>query len=120
MDTKLSSDCKNYLDMTKMSDNFNARLFSANFNRSPQTRPVLGRFAGRHPLIEECECVTIGAIQKCFGKKALIDLIRRRAPLELPLPGGPEQIFLTWDAHYMPGAIIRKSMLEDRTARLWL
>jgi hypothetical protein len=71
-------------------------------------------------LAEECEVVTIGAIRQCYGKKKVIDLIRRRTPLELPLPGGPAQVYLTWDSHYLPGPIVRKSMLEDRTARLWL
>jgi hypothetical protein len=103
-----------------MSDNLHSRLFLGDFNRSPQSRPVLGHFQGKRPLAEEFEVVLIGAIRQHFGKKALIELIRRRAPLELPLPGGSAQVYLTWDAHYMPGAVVRKSMLEDRTARLWL
>jgi hypothetical protein len=103
-----------------MSDNFNPRLFLGNFDRSPQSKPVLGHFPGRRILAEECEVVTISAIRQSFGKKMLIALIRRCAPLELPLPGGPELVFLTWDAHRLPGPIKRKSMLEDHTARLWL
>ncbi len=103
-----------------MADGPHSRLLFANFDRSPQARPVLGKFPGKRPLVEECECVTIGAIRRHFGKKALIDLIRRRAPLELPLPGGSAHVFLTWDSHRLPGPIVRKSMLEDRTARLWL
>src|ERR1700692_2870152 len=115
MGTKPCSDCSLSSDTRKMSDNFHPRLFLGNFDRSPQAKPILGHFQGRRPLVEECEVVWIGAIRHCFGKKALIDLIRRRAPLELPLPGGPEQIFLTWDSHHLPGPIARKPMLEDRT-----
>jgi hypothetical protein len=103
-----------------MSDNFHSRLFLANFERSPQSKLVLGHFQGKRPLVEECEVVTITVIRHCFGKKVLIDLIRRAKPLDLSLPGGNEQVFLTWDSHHLPGAIARKSMLEDRTARLWL
>jgi hypothetical protein len=103
-----------------MSDNFQTRLFLGDFNRSPKPRLILGHFQGKRPLVEECEVVTIGAIRRHFGKKVLIDLIRRGAPIELPLPGGPAQVFLTWDSHHMPGPIAGKSMLENRTARLWM
>jgi len=103
-----------------MSDNSHSRLFLGDFDRSPQARPILGHFQGKRPLAEECEVVTISAIRRHFGKKTLIDLIRRRTPLELPLPGGSESVYLTWDAHHLPGPIVRNSMLEDRTARLWL
>jgi hypothetical protein len=103
-----------------MSDNFNPRLFLGNFDRSPQRKPVLGLFPGKRLLAEGFEVVLVSAVRQRFGKKALIDLIRRSAPLELPLPGGPVQVFLTWDAHRLPGPIRRKSILEDRTARLWL
>ena len=75
---------------------------------------------GRRPLVEECEVVTIGAIRQRFGKNSLIALIRRRTPLELPLPAGSATVFLTWDSHHLPGPIARKSMLEDSSARLWL
>jgi hypothetical protein len=115
--------CSSFSDTSgiqKMSDNFDPRLFLGNFNRSPQAKPILGHFQGRRPLAEELEVVTIGAIRQCFGKKTLIDLIRRRAPLELPLPGGTAQVYLTWDSHHMPGPIDRKSMLEDKTARVWM
>ena len=120
MGTNPYSVCSIYLGMAKMYDNFHSRLFLGDFNRSPQVKPVLGHFQGKRPLAEEFEIVLIGAIRRCFGKKALIELIRRRAPLELPLPGGSAHVYLTWDSHYMPGPIVRKSMLEDRTGRLWL
>jgi hypothetical protein len=103
-----------------MSDNFHPRFVLGDFCRSQHSKPVLGHFQGKRPLVEECEVVTIGAVRQRFGKKALIDLIRRGAPLELPLPGGPAQVYLTWDSHNMPGPIARKSMLENRSARLWL
>ena len=106
--------------MAKMYDNFHSRLFFGDFNRSLQSKPVLGHFQGKRPLAEEFEVVLIGAIRRCFGKKALIELIRRRAPLELPLPGGSAQVYLTWDSHHLPGRIACKSILEDRMARLWL
>jgi hypothetical protein len=115
--------CSNFSNTSgiqKMSDNFDPRLFLGNFNRSPQAKPILGHFQGKRPLAEELEVVTIGAIRVHFGKKVLIELIRRRAPLELPLPGGPEIVYFTWDSHNLPGTITRKSILEDRTARLWL
>jgi hypothetical protein len=120
MGIKLCSNCSACSDTTMISDNFHSRLFLGDFERSRQAKPVLGHFQGKRPLVEECEVVTIGAIRRCFGKKALIELIRRRAPLELPLPGGSEHVFLTWDSHYMPGPIARKSMLENRTARVWM
>ena len=103
-----------------MSDNFHPRLFLGDFNRSPHAKPILGHFQGKRPLAEEFEVVLIGAIRRGFGKKALIELIRRRAPLELPLPGGSANVYLTYDLHHMPGPIDRKSMLEDKTARLWM
>jgi hypothetical protein len=103
-----------------MSDNFHLRFFLGDFARSPKSKPILGHFQGKGPLVEECEVVLIGAIRRCFGKTMLIDLIRRRAPLELPLPGGSASVYLTYDLHHLPGPIVRKSMLEHRTARLWL
>src|ERR1019366_10055939 len=112
MGTNHCSNCSTSSGIQKMSDNFNLRLFLGNFDRSPQSKPVLGHFPGRRVLVEECECVTISAIRQCFGKKALIDLIRRAKPLELPLPGGPASVFLTWDSHHLPGRIARRSMLE--------
>ena len=82
-----------------MSDNSHLRLFLGNFDRSPKAKPILGHFQGKRPLAEECEVVKIGAIRRHFGKKVLIDLIRHRTPLELPLLGGSENVFLTWDSH---------------------
>jgi hypothetical protein len=120
MGTKPSSDCSISSASKKMSDNFHLRLFLGDFERSPQRKPVLGHFQGKRPVAEEFEVVLIGAIRRCFGKKALIDLIRCAKPLELPPPGGPEQVYLAWDSHHLPGPIVRKSMLQDRTARLWL
>src|SRR3977135_2878210 len=98
MGTNPCSNCSIYLDTAKMSDDFHKRFFLGEFNRSPQGKPVLGHFQGKRPLAEEFEVVWIGAIRRCFGKKALIELIRRAKPLELPLPGGPAQIYLTWDS----------------------
>jgi hypothetical protein len=120
MGTNHCSACSLSSGIRKMSDNFDPRLFLGNFERPPQAKPILGHFTGKRPLAEEFEVVTVGAIRRGFGKKALIDLIRRAKPLELPLPGGPAQVYLTWDSHHLPGPIARKSMLEDRTARLWL
>ena len=44
MGTNPYSNCSICLDTAKMSDNFHQRSFLGEFNRSPQCRPILGRF----------------------------------------------------------------------------
>jgi hypothetical protein len=120
MGTNHYSNCSIYLDTARMSDISQIRSFSGNNGPTQGCKPARYAFAGKHRLVEECECVWISALQHSFGKKHLINLIRQANPLDLPIPGGSEKVWLTWERHRLPGPTKRMSSLEDGTARLWL
>jgi len=95
-------------------------------------RPILGNFEspwkerngpnrppGKRRLVEECEAIWIYAVQRAFGKKALIAAIRQNRPFRLPVHGGYFDILLVDETHQLPGKCERWSSLEAGTARLW-
>jgi hypothetical protein len=103
-----------------MSDIFRTRSVLGNPCSKRQEGPIRYAFAGKRWLVEECESIWISSLKSLFGKKHLIALIRQSKPLELPIPGGTEKVWLTWEPHRLPGPIKRMSSLADGTARLWL
>jgi len=103
-----------------MSDIFQMRSILGNPSATRGERPVRYAFPGRRWLVEECESIWISSLRSHFGKKHLIAHIRQCKPLELPVPGGSEKVWLTWEPHRLPGPTRRMSSLEDGTARLWL
>ncbi len=100
-----------------MSDRFANRLFSGNF---AGLREAPGQSQSNRRLVEECEIVSVHAIQKAFGKKVLIAAIRDCRPLRLPVPGGHFDVWLIEEPHRLPGRIERWASLEAGTSRLWL
>lgn len=83
-------------------------------------RDELSRPPGKRRLVEECEVVWVYAVQRAFGKKALIAAIRQARPFRLPVPGGYFDIWLIDEPHQLPGKRHRWSSLEAGNARLWL
>jgi hypothetical protein len=81
---------------------------------TPRTYP------GKHRLVEECETVSIGAVQRVSGKKALIAAIGRAEPLSLPVHGGCFDLWFVDQPHRLPGIRGRLPSLESGSRRLWL
>ncbi len=77
-------------------------------------------YPGKRLLVEECEKVSIGAVQKLLGKKMLIAAIRRAEPLSLPVPGGCFDLWFVDQPHQLPGIRGRLPSLESGSRRLWL
>lgn len=75
-------------------------------------------FPGKRRLVEECECVSVFAVRREFGKKALLRTIRESKPLVLPVSGGQFELWFTYEAHRMPNG--NYACLENGTARLRL
>jgi hypothetical protein len=71
-------------------------------------------------LVEECEKVSVGAIQKLFGKKTMIAAIHRAEPLSLPVFGGSFDVWFVDQPHQLPGTGDRFASLGDESRRLWL
>jgi len=70
-------------------------------------------------LVEECQTISIYAVQRAFGKKPLIAAIRQARPFPLQVTGGHFEVWLVDESHRLPGRYERWSCLEDGTARLW-
>ena len=98
-----------------MSDNFMTGLIYGNF-----MIPHGNSYPCKRRLVEECEAVSIHAVQAKWRKKALIMAIRQAHPLRLPLPGGDVDVWLIEESHRLPGPCERWSSLEAGNARLWL
>jgi hypothetical protein len=77
-------------------------------------------FPGKRRLAEECESVSVYALRRFLGKKAILSSIRAAKPLRLDVSGGFFEVWFTFDAHHMPGKNARYASLEDGTVRLWL
>jgi hypothetical protein len=75
---------------------------------------------GRHRLVEECEKVSVNAVQKIFGKQELIRAIRRAESLSLPVLGGCFDLWFVDQPHRLPGIRGRLPSLGAETSRLWL
>jgi hypothetical protein len=120
MGIKLCSNCNISSATEKMADIFQLRPILGNPSATRGERPVRYAFAGKRWLVEECESIWISSLKSYFGKKHLIALIRQAKPIELPVQGGSEKVWLTWEPHRLPGPTKRMSSLEEGTARLWL
>ena len=103
-----------------MSDSPGIRHLAGNSRGPAQDRERASASPSRRRLVEECEIVCIWAVQRAFGKRALITAIRQARPFRLPVPGGYFDIWLVDEAHRLPGGVERWSSIEDGTARLWL
>ena len=103
-----------------MSYNIGIRPFPGNLDNDVAGRDRQTHFLGKRRLVEECEKISIYAVQRAFGKKALLEAIRQARPFRLPVLGGYFDIDLTYEAHRLPGRLERYASLEDGTARLWL
>ena len=75
---------------------------------------------GKHRLVEECEEVSIGSVQKAFGKKALIAAIRQDRPIRLSVLGGEFNVWPIDGPHHLPGVHKRSTILDNGLCRLWL
>jgi hypothetical protein len=77
-------------------------------------------YPGKRRLVEECETVSIGIVQRAFGKKALMLAARRAEPLSLPVFGGSFDVWFVDQPHRLPGIRGRLPSLESGSRRLWL
>jgi hypothetical protein len=71
-------------------------------------------------LVEESEIILVYALQRAFGKKALLAAMREARPFRVPVLGGYFDVWLTDEIHRLPGRQARWSSPEDGTCRLWL
>jgi hypothetical protein len=78
------------------------------------------RQAGKRRLVEECEKVAVGAVQRAFGKRILIEAIRRARPIRLPVLGGEFDLWLIAGPHHLPHGRKRCRSLDNGLCRLWL
>jgi hypothetical protein len=97
-----------------MSDNFMSGLIYGN-----SMIPHGNSYPCKRRLVEECEEVSVSAIQARCGKKALITAIRQARPLRLQLPGGDADVWLIEESHRLPGPYEGWSSLEAGNARVW-
>jgi hypothetical protein len=74
---------------------------------------------GKHRLVEECETVSIDAVQRLLGKKTLIAAIHRAEPLALPVFGGSFDVWFQDQPHQLPGTGDRFASLGGESRRLW-
>jgi hypothetical protein len=100
-----------------MSDNFRIRSISGEFRKAWAQRDDTTPQPKKR-LVEECEIIWVYALQKVFGKKALLAAIREARPFRVPVLGGCFDVWLTDEIHRLPGRQERWS--EDGTCRLWL
>jgi hypothetical protein len=77
-------------------------------------------FPGKRRLVEECEAVSVYALRRFLGKRAILSSIRAAKPLRLDVAGGFFDVWFTYEAHQMPGKNARYASLEDGTVRVWL
>lgn len=99
------------------------RLFFGNFTDRDTSRDTDGKILaspGKRRLVEECETIRVGAVQRAFGKKALLEAIRGAEPLRLPVLGGHFDVWFIDALHRLPGQSGRWSSWEEGNTRLWL
>jgi hypothetical protein len=75
---------------------------------------------GKHRLVEECEEVAISAVQRAFGKNALLVAIRQNRPVLMPVLGGVFELWIIDHPHRLPGRLMRQSPLAISNCRIWL
>jgi hypothetical protein len=76
------------------------------------------RNPGKRRLVEECEIISVFALRRIYGKRALLGTIRGAKPLLVPVSGGKLEVPLTYETHRLPNGDY--GSLEAGTARLWL
>lgn len=103
-----------------MSDRITARSVSGKFESAAQNALAVPGFPGKRRLAQECEVVSVYALQRFLGKRAILTSIRAAKPLRLDVSGGFFELWFTYEAHHMPGKNARYASLEDGTVRLWL
>jgi hypothetical protein len=103
-----------------MSDKFQERLFSGNFKDPTMDAFQSDPFPGKRRLVEECELVSVFALQRFFGKKTLLSKIRAAEPFLLPVSGGNFEVWFIFENHRLPGNQVIYASLEDGTSRIWL
>jgi hypothetical protein len=103
-----------------VSDNAVHRPISGNLQSPWESRDKVCGSSGKRRLVEECEAVWVYAVQRAFGKKALIATICQARPFQLPVPGGYFDVWLVSEPHRLPGGRELWSSLREKTARLWL
>ena len=71
-------------------------------------------------LVEECFIISIGAIQRRFGKQELLRAIRDCEPIEIPISYNPPfRVSLTYGTHPLVKRPGKWSTLGDGTARIY-
>jgi hypothetical protein len=100
-----------------VSDSFLNRLFSGNFKGMGEWQR---RFECKRRLVEECEAVCVGAVQRAFGKRALLAATRECRPFRLPISGGHFDVWLIEEPHRLPGRVQRGAAHNVETSRVWL
>jgi hypothetical protein len=102
-----------------VSDIFKTRSVLGNLEQREEPGREIRRRSPRR-LVEECETISVHAVQNVFGKKALILSIRQARPLRLLVLGGYFDIWPTDEPHRLPGRPARWSSLQDGNCRFWL
>ncbi len=103
-----------------MSDGFGIRMTIGNSWSHIHHQEQSVRYHGRRRLVEECEIVRVEAVQRAFGRKALLAAIRQARPLRWPITGGFFDVWFVDVFHRLPGKIERWSSWEDGNTRIWL
>ena len=96
------------------------RSIFGNFTGRDTGREQVARNPGKRRLVEECEIVRIEAVQRAFGKKALLEAIRRNEPFRVPVRGGDFDVWFVDVPHRLPGRVEQWSSREEGMVRLYL
>jgi hypothetical protein len=91
-----------------------------NFESEAQSALAATRFPGKRRLVEECEVVSVYAIRRFLGKKAILSSIKAAKPLRFDVSGGSFDLWFTYEAHRLPRKCSGYASLESGTVRLWL
>ncbi len=96
------------------------RSTSGNFGSEAQNALAATGFPGKRRLVEECEALSVYALQQFLGKKAILSSIKVAKALRLDVSGGSFDLWFTYESHRLPGKYSGYASLEDGTARVWL
>jgi hypothetical protein len=107
-----------------MSDRNEKRSTWGNLNRQPrlerQGDANISRYPSRRPLVEEALSVNTQDLRRIHGREKLLRAADEGNPISVQLGGNAFQVFLTWDAHRLPGRACRWSDVSQGNARIWL
>jgi len=96
------------------------RSASGKFESAVHDGRATNPFPGKRRLVEECEAISVYALRRFLGKKAILASIRAAKPLRLDISGGSFDLWFTYEAHRLPGTRTGYASLEDGTVRVWL